>query len=118
MASYTAGETVRLYNTCCIAGAKEYLEDNSVDLLIADPPFSIDEKRLGRFYTKYPERVIPGYVFAPEDYYRFCLAWMVQAYRILKEHGSMYVVSGWSQGHIIQTALMKIGFVLINEIIY
>jgi site-specific DNA-methyltransferase (adenine-specific) len=89
-----------------------------VDLLIADPPFAIDEKRLGRFFTKYPERIIPGYVFAPEDYYRFCLAWMVQAYRVLKEHGSMYVVSGWSQGHIVQTALLKIGFVLINEIIY
>jgi DNA modification methylase len=89
-----------------------------VDLLIADPPFAIDEKRLARFYTKYPDRVIPGYVFAPEDYSRFCLAWTVQAYRVLKEHGSMYVVSGWSQGHIVQSTLMKIGFVLINEIIY
>jgi DNA modification methylase len=118
MASYTVGEALRLYNTCCIAGAKQYLEDSRVDLLIADPPFAMDEKRLARFYTKYPERVIPGYVFAPEDYSRFCLAWMVQAYRVLKEHGSMYVVSGWSQGHIVQSALMKIGFVLINEIIY
>jgi site-specific DNA-methyltransferase (adenine-specific) len=102
----------------CVAGAKQYLEDSSVDLLIADPPFSIDEKRLARFYTKYPERVIPGYVFAPEDYYNFSLAWMLQAYRVLKKHGSMYVVSGWSQGHIIQTALVKLGFVIINELIY
>jgi site-specific DNA-methyltransferase (adenine-specific) len=42
---------------------------------------------------------------------------MVQAYRLLKKHGSMYVVSGYSQGHIVQTALLNIGFVLINEII-
>jgi site-specific DNA-methyltransferase (adenine-specific) len=116
--TYMVGEALRLYNTCCIAGAKKYLEDSSVDLLIADPPFSIDEKRLARFYTKYPDRVIPGYVFAPEDYYNFSIAWMVQAYRVLKEHGSMYVVTGWSQGHIIQTALVKLGFVIINEIIY
>jgi len=94
------------------------MEDKSVDLLIADPPFAIDEQRLARFYTKYPYRVIPGYVFAPEDYYNFSIAWMVQAYRVLKEHGSMYVVTGWSQGHIIQTALVKPGFVIINEIIY
>jgi hypothetical protein len=46
----------------CVEGAKQYIADKSVDLLIADPPFSIDEKRLARFYTKYPDRVIPGYV--------------------------------------------------------
>ena len=68
-ASYIAGETVRLYNMDCIVGAKQYIADKSVDLLIGDPPFAIDEKRLARFYTKYPDRVIPGYVFAPEDYY-------------------------------------------------
>jgi len=102
----------------CVEGAKTYIPDSSVDLLIADPPFAIDEKRLARFYTKYPERIIPGYVFAPEDYYHFSIAWMIQAYRVLKDDGSMYVISGWSQGHIIQTALVKLGFVLINEIIF
>ena len=112
---YTVGEAVRIYNMDCVEGAKQYISDSSVDLLIADPPFAIDEKRLARFYTKYPDRVIPGYVFAPEDYYNFSIAWMVQAYRVLKKHGSMYIVTGWSQGHIIQTALVKLGFVLINE---
>src|SRR5437870_3738480 len=107
-AQYAIGEDIRLYNMCCIDGAKQHIADSSVDLLIADPPFAIDEKRLARFYTKYPDRVIPGYVFAPDDYYHFCIAWMIQAYRVLKEHGSMYVVSGWSQGHTIQTALVKI----------
>jgi site-specific DNA-methyltransferase (adenine-specific) len=115
---YTKGENIRLYNMDCVEGAKEYVASGSVDLLIADPPFAIDEQRLARYYTKYPDRVIPGYVFAPDDYYQFSIAWMVQAYRVLKEHGSMYVVSGWSQGHIIQTALVKLGFVMINEIIY
>jgi hypothetical protein len=62
------GKTIRIYNMDCVEGAKQYIPDSSVDLLIADPPFSIDEKRLARFYTKYPERVIPGYVFAPEGY--------------------------------------------------
>src|SRR5207237_6109941 len=115
--SYTAGETICLYNMDCIAGAKQYIADKSVDLIIADPPFAINEKQLARFYTKYPDRIIPGYVFAPEDYYRFNIAWMVQAYRVLKDNGSMYIVTGWSKGHIIQTALLKIGFVFINQII-
>jgi site-specific DNA-methyltransferase (adenine-specific) len=99
----------------CVEGAKKYIADKSVDLLIADPPFSIDEKRLARFYTKYPDRVIPGYVFAPDNYYRFSLAWMIQAYRVLKDDGSMYVVSGWSHGHIIQTALLKLGAALLER---
>ena len=116
--SYTQGEDIRLYNMDCVEGAKQYVASGSVDLLIADPPFAIDEQRLVRFYTKYPDRVIPGYVFAPDDYYRFSIAWMLQAYRVLKQHGSMYIITGWSQGHIIQTALVKLGFVIINEIIY
>jgi len=57
---YIVGEEIRLYNRCCIAGSKEYLADRSVDLLIADPSFAIDEQRLAPFYTKYPDRVIPG----------------------------------------------------------
>ena len=69
------------------------------------------------FYTKYSDRIIPGYVFAPKDYQNFSLDWMRQAYRVLKENGSMYVITGWSHGHVIQAALLKLGFVLINEII-
>src|SRR5262249_42511774 len=115
--SYTLGEDIRLYNMDCVEGAKQFIERDSVDLLIADPPFAMDEQRLARFYTKYPDRVIPGYMFAPDDYYQFSIAWMVQAYRVLKKHGSIYVVTEWSQGHIIQTALVKLGFVIINEII-
>jgi site-specific DNA-methyltransferase (adenine-specific) len=102
----------------CLDGAKQYIEDKSVSLLIADPPFAMGEQQLARLYTKYPDRVIPGYVFAPEDYYHFNIAWMVQAYRVLKDIGSMYVITGWSQEHIIHTALQKIGFVLINQLIH
>ena len=115
---YHIDDTIHLYNMDCIQGSKQYIEDNSVDLLIADPPFAIDEKRLKSFYTKFPDKVIQGYVFAPENYQHFCLDWMLQAYRVLKKHGSMYILSGWSYGHIVQAELLKIGFVIINEIIY
>jgi site-specific DNA-methyltransferase (adenine-specific) len=115
--TFSHGEGIRLYNADCIEAAKRYLQDSSVDLLIADPPFSIDEKRLARLYSRYPDKVIPGYIFAPTDYESFSLAWMKQAYRILKSDGSAYVITGWSHGHVVQAALLKVGFVLINEII-
>jgi len=35
----------------CVEGAKQYVVSGSVDLLIADPPFAMDEQRLARFYT-------------------------------------------------------------------
>jgi site-specific DNA-methyltransferase (adenine-specific) len=115
---YTVGEAVRIYNMDCVEGAKQYIFDSSVDLLIADPPFAIGEENFTSFYNRSKEHVIPGYVPAPEDYFHFSVGWMIQAYRVLKEHGSMYVVSGWTNGHLVQTALLKIGFVLINEIIW
>jgi DNA modification methylase len=116
MEQYAIGDAIQIFHGDCIEGSRRHIEDQSIDLLIADPPFSIAEKRLASFYSKTPKAsVIPGYVFAPDNYYQFCIDWMVQAYRVLKKHGSMYVVSGWSQGHIIQTALVRVGFVLINS---
>ena len=61
----TVREDIRLYNMCCIEGAKAHIEDQTVDLIIADPPFAIGEERFTTYYNRSKAHVIPGYVPAP-----------------------------------------------------
>ena len=52
------------------------------------------------------------------DYYDFTFNWMKEAFRILKDSGSMYVFSGWNNLKDILTALDDVGFITVNHIIW
>jgi site-specific DNA-methyltransferase (adenine-specific) len=107
-----------IYNIDCIQGAKEHLEDASVDLIVSDPPFGINEGSFGSQYSRDETKVIEGYQEAPDDYAEFTDQWIGQAHRILKENGSMYIVSGWTKLNDILTALESYNFTVINHIIW
>lgn len=87
----------RIYYEGCISGMCERVDDESVDLIIADPPFGLgfDGKNKGNYRRK-PEFVVGGYQEAPDDYYAFTMEWIREATRVLKESGSMYVYSSWN----------------------
>jgi len=86
----------KIYNMDCIKGMK-YLPNNTIDLVITDPPFAIDFKAKRNNYNRTASRVIEGYNEIPkEEYYDFTIKWMREVYRVLKESGSMYVFSGWN----------------------
>lgn len=107
------------YNQDCITGAREHLSDRSIDLIITDPPFAINGDSLHKHYHRKEEHVFEGYVeVAPEEYRDFSFKWVREAHRVLKDTGSMYVVSGWSNLLDILLALEKNGFELINHIIW
>ncbi len=60
-----------------------------------------------------------GYNEIPqEEYYEFTKSWMKESYRILKDTGSMYVFSGWTNLKDILNALDEVGFITINHIIW
>jgi site-specific DNA-methyltransferase (adenine-specific) len=108
-----------IYNCDCISGAKEYLSDNSVDLLICDPPFGIHEKSFDKqHYNRDGSKIIAGYKEAPSDYYKFSFDWISQAKRIMKDSASLYVFSGWSKSHIIARVLDELDLTVINKIIW
>lgn len=95
------------------------IPDNSIDLIITDPPFAIDFKAKRNNYNRDPNKVLEGYNEIPKDkYYEFSLAWISQAYRILKPTGSMFVFSGWTNLKDILNALDAVGFITINHIIW
>jgi len=95
------------------------LEPKKIDLIITDPPFAINFKSTKANYNRTASRVMKGYnEIKREDYYDFTYSWMSEAYRILKESGSMYVFSGWNNLKDILMALDDVGFVTVNHIIW
>lgn len=108
----------KIYNMDCIEGMK-LIPDNSIDLVITDPPFAIDFKAKRNNYHRKKDRVLEGYNEIPKsEYYEFTLKWMSEVYRVLKDSGSMYVFSGWNNLKDILNALDNIGFITVNHIIW
>ncbi|HCG76893.1 MAG: site-specific DNA-methyltransferase [bacterium (Candidatus Ratteibacteria) CG_4_10_14_3_um_filter_41_18] len=108
----------KIYNMDCIEGMK-YIPDNTVDLVVTDPPFAIDFKAKRSNYHRTASRVLEGYnEISKEKYYDFTVKWMEEVYRILKESGSMYVFSGWNNLKDILTVIDKLGFITVNHIVW
>jgi len=107
------------YNGDCIAGAERYLSDNSVDLIVTDPPYGIDGGGLHKHYNRDEAFVVDGYVEVPSsEYGEFSLRWIAQAERILKPGGSIYIVSGYTNLYHILHALRQTSLEEINHIIW
>jgi len=108
----------QIYNMDCIDGMRD-IPGNSIDLIITDPPFAIDFKAKRSNYHRTQARVIDGYYeISKENYYDFTYKWMSEAFRILKESGSMYVFSGWNNLKDVLVVLDEIGFITVNHIIW
>ena len=109
----------KFYNTDCIDGAQKYLSDDSVDLIITDPPYGIEGDKLDKHYNRNENFVIDGYVEIPKkEYASFSEKWILQAERILKPGGSIYIVSGYTNLNDILNALKKTSLEEINHIIW
>lgn len=63
----------------CVAGLKN-LESESVDCIIADPPYNIGKD----FGNNYDKMEIDQYVV-------WCLEWIEQCFRVLKPNGTMFI---------------------------
>jgi len=107
------------YNEDCIAGCRKHIRDNSVDLIITDPPYGIEGDKLDRHYNRNESHVIDGYVEIPNtDYPDFSLKWITEAERILKPGGSIYIVSGYTNLIHILNALRETNLQEVNHIIW
>ncbi|MDR1693688.1 MAG: site-specific DNA-methyltransferase [Lactobacillaceae bacterium] len=65
--------------------ALKYIPDNSVDLIVVDPPYNLT-KIFGT--TKFKECGL-------DDYKKWFSQWLKQCYRILKQNGTIYICSDW-----------------------
>jgi len=107
------------FNGDCITGAQDNLEDNSVDLIITDPPYGINGNNLHLHYNRNESLVVDGYVdVPPSKYEQFSLDWIHEANRVLKPGGAIYIISGYTNLSFILNALRKEELKEVNHIIW
>ncbi|MFA6225954.1 MAG: site-specific DNA-methyltransferase [Methanoregula sp.] len=107
------------YNGDCISGAARYIPDNSVDLIVTDPPYGINGDKLHQHYNRNEEFVVEGYVEIPQkEYATFSVNWIKEAERVLRPGGSIYIVSGYTNLIDILNALRQTRLKEINHIIW
>lgn len=107
------------YNIDCIIGARQYLADGSVDLIITDPPYGIAGDTLHKHYNRNENKVLDGYIEVPQgEYAGFSEDWIRQAERVLRPGGSIYIVSGYTNLRHILNALANTTLLEMNHIIW
>jgi DNA modification methylase len=81
------------------------LERESVDLVVTDPPYNI-----GIDYGYGPDSD------RRRDYDLWCEEWIGWCYRLLKPHGSLWIISGQEYGAFIDIAIQNAGMTVRNRI--
>ena len=108
-----------LYPSDCIKGSREFIRDNSVDLIITDPPYGIEANKLHRHYHRHEDKILEGYVEIPQEKYAsFSKKWIREADCVLRPGGSLYIISGYSNLADILNALQKTTLEEKNHIIW
>lgn len=107
------------FNENCITGCRKHIPDNAVDLIVTDPPYGIAGETLHKHYHRNESHVIDGYVEIPQkEYARFSLDWILQAERILRPGGSLYIISGYTNLIHILNALGRTSLKEVNHIVW
>ena len=69
-------ELNKVYNMDCIEGM-QLIEDNSIDLIIADPPYNIKKAEWDKWKSQ-------------DDYLSWMMEWIGECERVLRDNGSFY----------------------------
>lgn len=110
---------ITIKNMCCITGSEQFLEDDSVDLIVTDPPFNLGFGGTTQTRTKKPRfHIIENDKLSFRDYQRFSLQWLRQAYRILKPKHHIYVCIDWRMYPFLFRWMQRVGFHIKNLVVW
>ncbi|TFG10662.1 site-specific DNA-methyltransferase [Candidatus Heimdallarchaeota archaeon] len=105
------------YNDC-IQGMRE-LPSESIDMLIADPPFGINFGEMEPLYNRNSNHVAKGYQDVQlENYASFTEKWISEIPRLLKDDAGVWIFSGWTNLVDILNSLRDNNLYLVNHIIW
>lgn len=100
----------------CILGMKR-LPKESIDLVIADPPFGIAFDGKSGVYNRDENLVVEGYEEV-EDYQSFTREWLAELPRVMKPTSTAYVFSGWTNLEAVLAGAREAGLVTLNHLIW
>ncbi|NOU81179.1 site-specific DNA-methyltransferase [Paenibacillus sp. LMG 31459] len=103
----------------CVLGSKLYLGDESVDLIITDPPYNLGFAGTNMTKDKKPRfNIIANDKLSIRDYRRFTLEWLREAFRVLKPGRHIYVFIDWRQYPLLFRLMEYVGFSIKNCIVW
>lgn len=74
------------------------IPNNSVDLIIVDPPYNLSKNYHGKIFKK----------ISAEEYKEYTLNWLTECKRIMKSNASIYVCCDWESSLIIGEIMFKL----------
>src|SRR5579864_1999178 len=101
--------------------AMRALDDASVDLVFADPPYNLQlRNELRRPDNSKVDAVDDAWdQFASfADYDRFTRAWLTEARRVLKDSGALWVIGSYHNIFRVGAILQDLGFWILNDVIW
>ena len=118
-------KTQRIYQGNFLEMAAQ-IPDQSVDLIIADPPYNASKGNLWSMeYGTLPgfggdwEKIAQVWDdMTLDDYLAFTLSWLSEAKRVLKQTGSMWVHGTYHSAGITNVSMQMLRIEIINEIIW
>ncbi|UHA74449.1 DNA-methyltransferase [Paenibacillus sp. 481] len=108
-----------IYNMDCITGAREHIADESLDLIICDPPYNLGFGGTSMTKNKKPRfNTIANDTLSDHDFRRFTFGWLREAYRTLKTGRHIYVFIDWRMYPLVSLWMQQVGFVVKNCIVW
>ena len=115
-----------IINQDCIEGMKN-LDDNMVDLIIADPPYNLSKGgewkwdnsvKLAGMGGNWNKVMESWDNMSLSEYFTFTITWLTEAQRILKPTGSMWIFGTYHNIGIINVVCQLLNIEIINEVIW
>lgn len=107
----------KIYFDDCISGMKK-LSDNSIDCVVADPPFGLSFSGKESVYNRKDNFVVDGYKEITNDYEKFSHKWISEIPRILKPTGTAWIFSGWTNLRDVLNAIDNSKLNIVNHVIW
>lgn len=108
----------QIYYEDCIEGMKR-LPSESLDLIIADPPFGLNFNGKESIYNRDSTLVLEDYNEVEQsEYSEFTQNWISELPRLMKETSSAFIFSGWTNLTDVLIAVRETGLYLVNHLIW
>jgi site-specific DNA-methyltransferase (adenine-specific) len=116
-----SSETLHISNSDAVKFIKT-LPEKSIQCIICDPPFGLDEDTFDKHYARDASNVIEGYTTAPKDaksYETWASQWIHEIPRVLRDDGTLYIICAWNHVCDIELAIRSApGLTVLNHIIW